>query len=125
MLFVLDTSAWAQLGEMADVVRASKAHKAILDHHVGEDEMGAELFKNPQAEATGRLVLEAARHLGVRVTPEIARPLFAAIATDTGWFRFASTSGTTLRYARDCNCAVAFWCVPRPSSMAGWHTRLR
>ncbi|MEX0676550.1 MAG: DHH family phosphoesterase, partial [Pirellulales bacterium] len=91
VLIVLDTSAWAQLGSMADVVRASQAHKAILDHHVGEDDMGAELFKNPEAEATGRLVLEAARHLGVRITPEIARPLFAAIATDTGWFRFGST----------------------------------
>ncbi len=101
VLMVLDTSAWAQLGSMADVVRASRAHKAILDHHVGEDDMGAELFKNPQAEATGRLVLEAARHLGVRITPEIALPLFAAIATDTGWFRFGSTSGTTLRYGGD------------------------
>jgi phosphoesterase RecJ-like protein len=101
VLMVLDTSAWAQLGAMADVVRASQARKAILDHHVGEDDLGAELFKDPQAEATGRLVLEAARHLGVRITPEIARPLFAAIATDTGWFRFGSTSGTTLRYAGD------------------------
>ena len=101
VLMVLDTSAWAQLGSMADVVRGSKAHKAILDHHVGEDDMGAELFKNPQAEATGRLVLEAAHHLGVRITPEIALPLFAAIATDTGWFRFGSTSGTTLRHGGD------------------------
>jgi phosphoesterase RecJ-like protein len=99
VLLVLDTSAWAQLGAMADIVRATKAHKAILDHHVGEDDMGAELFKNSEAEATGRLVVEAARHLGVRITAEMARPLFAAIATDTGWFRFGSTTGTTLRVA--------------------------
>jgi phosphoesterase RecJ-like protein len=63
--------------------------------------MGAELFKNTKAEATGRLVVEAARHLGVKITPEIARPLFAAIATDTGWFRFGSTSDLTMRYAGD------------------------
>lgn len=97
VLMVLDTSAWAQLGTMAEVVRASQAHKAILDHHVGEDDMGAELFKNTQAEATGRLVVEAAQHLGVRITSEIAMPLFAAVATDTGWFRFGSTTGTTFR----------------------------
>lgn len=101
VLMVLDTSAWAQLGTMAEVVRSTRAHKLILDHHVGEDDMGAELFKNPVAEATGRLVLEAAHHLGVRITPEIARPLFAAIATDTGWFRFGSTSAATLRYAAE------------------------
>jgi len=101
VLMVLDTSAWAQLGTMAEVVRSTKAHKLIMDHHVGEDDMGAELFKNQQAEATGRLVLEAAQHLGVRVTPEIANPLFAAIATDTGWFRFGSTTGTTFRAGGD------------------------
>jgi phosphoesterase RecJ-like protein len=50
-----------------------------------------------EAEATGRLVLEAAQHFGVRLTPEISTPLFAAIATDTGWFRFASTRGDTFR----------------------------
>ncbi|HEX3727886.1 MAG TPA: DHH family phosphoesterase [Pirellulales bacterium] len=101
VLMVLDTSAWAQLGTMAEIVRATKAHKLILDHHVGEDDMGAELFKNPQAEATGRLVLEAAHHLGVRVTSDMARPLFAAIATDTGWFRFGSTTPVTLRAAAE------------------------
>jgi phosphoesterase RecJ-like protein len=101
VLMVLDTSAWAQLGTMAEVVRASKAHKMVLDHHVGEDDLGSELFKDPRAEATGRLVLEAAHHLGVRITPDIATPLFAAIATDTGWFRFGSTTGTTLRSASE------------------------
>lgn len=101
VLMVLDTSAWAQLGAMADIVRSTRAHKLILDHHIGEDDMGAELFKDPQAEATGRLVLEAAHHLGVAITPQIARPLFAAIATDTGWFRFGSTTGVTLRSAAE------------------------
>jgi phosphoesterase RecJ-like protein len=99
VLIVLDTSAWAQLGPMADVVRATKAKKLIVDHHVSSDDMGAELFKNTKAEATGRLVLESARHLGIKLTPEISTPLFAAIATDTGWFRFASVSGDTYRAA--------------------------
>jgi phosphoesterase RecJ-like protein len=101
VLLILDTSAWAQLGTMAEVVRQTQAHKAVLDHHVGEDDLGAELFKNPQAEATGRLVVEAAHHLGVKLTPEMARPLFAALATDTGWFRFASTSDVTMRCAAE------------------------
>ncbi|MDA7977370.1 MAG: DHHA1 domain-containing protein [Pirellulales bacterium] len=99
LLGVLDTSAWAQLGEMGDVVKTSSAQKFILDHHVGEDDLGAELFKDPTAEATGRLVLEAAKHFDVRVTPEIAMPLFAAIATDTGWFRFNSTTPVTFQAA--------------------------
>ncbi|HUY31627.1 MAG TPA: DHH family phosphoesterase [Pirellulales bacterium] len=99
VLMVLDTSAWAQLGDMAIVLRATAAKKLVLDHHVSQDDLGAEAFKNPQAEATGRLVLEAAEQLGVQITPDIAAPLFAALATDTGWFRFASTTGDTYRHA--------------------------
>jgi bifunctional oligoribonuclease and PAP phosphatase NrnA len=97
VLLVLDTSAWAQLGPMAEVVRTTQAHKAVLDHHIDSDDLGAELFKDVQAEATGRLVLEAAKNLRVKLTAEVAGPLFAAIATDTGWFRFASVSGDTMR----------------------------
>ncbi len=99
VLMVLDTSAWQQLGTMADVVKKSAAVRMVLDHHVGEDDLGAELFKDTTAEATGRLVWDAARALGVRLTPELAMPLFAALATDTGWFRFGSTTPTTFRCA--------------------------
>ncbi len=99
VLMVLDTSAWTQLGPMADVVRSTAAKKVVLDHHVSSDDLGAEMFKDTDAEATGRLVLQAADQLGVKVTPEIATPLFAAISTDTGWFRFSSTTGDTMRAA--------------------------
>jgi bifunctional oligoribonuclease and PAP phosphatase NrnA len=99
VLMVLDTSAWAQLGPMSDFVRAFPGKKLVLDHHVSADDLGAELFKDVQAEATGRLVVEAAEALGVRLTPAIATPLFAAVATDTGWFRFSSTTALTYRTA--------------------------
>lgn len=99
VLMILDTSAWAQLAAMGDVIRSTKAKKIVLDHHVSQDDLGAEPFKDTSAEATGRLVFEAAGHLGVKITPEIATPLFAAVATDTGWFRFASTTGNTFRVA--------------------------
>ncbi len=95
VLMVLDTSAWAQLGKMGEVVRGTRGLKMIVDHHASEDDLGAELFKNPSAEATGRLVVEAADALGVTLTAAMAQPLFAAVATDTGWYRFPSaTSGT-------------------------------
>jgi bifunctional oligoribonuclease and PAP phosphatase NrnA len=98
-LIVLDTSAWGQLGPMAEVVRNTTAKKVVIDHHVSEDDMAAVLLKNPTSESTGRLVLEAIDALGVPLTPAIATPLFAAIATDTGWFRFGSVTETTLEAA--------------------------
>jgi bifunctional oligoribonuclease and PAP phosphatase NrnA len=99
VLIVLDTSAWAQLGAMADVIRSTKAIKAVLDHHVSCDDLGAELFKNSTAEATGRLVIEAADQLGVPLDRKIAEPAMVALTTDTGWFRFSSTTAGTLRLA--------------------------
>ena len=99
VLIILDTSAWAQLGAMADVVKSTRMLKVVLDHHVSGDDLGAELFKNPDAEATGRLVIEAADQLGVPVGPKIAEPAMAALTTDTGWFRFSSTTADTLRLA--------------------------
>ena len=92
---VLDTSAWGQLGPMADVIRHTKARKVVIDHHVSEDDLGAITFKDPDAEATGRLVLEASDALGATTTPAMATALFAAIATDTGWFRFNSVTAST------------------------------
>ncbi|HEX5105611.1 MAG TPA: bifunctional oligoribonuclease/PAP phosphatase NrnA [Pirellulaceae bacterium] len=99
VIIILDTSAWAQIGPMSDFIRAFSGKKLVVDHHVSEDDLGAEPFKNTQAEATGRLVVEAAEALGVKLTPEMAVPLFAAVATDTGWFRFASASSGTYRVA--------------------------
>ena len=99
VMIVLDTSAWAQLGPMSEVLQSTEAKKLVIDHHVGEDDLGAQLFKNSGAEATGRLVVEAADELGVSLTKEMADPLFAAIATDTGWFRFGSAGAATYELA--------------------------
>lgn len=111
---ILDTSAWIQLGGMADVIRNSTYKKIIFDHHEGEDDIDAELFKNTSAEAVGRMVVEAAGHLGVTMTPEIAQPVLAALATDTGWFRFGSVGPGTFRAA-----AQLLDCGAQPSKLYG------
>ncbi|MCA9169902.1 MAG: DHH family phosphoesterase [Planctomycetales bacterium] len=97
LLMILDTSAWAQLGPMSEVVKSTSAERIILDHHVSQDDLGARAFKDTTSEATGRLVTEAAKQLGVKLTAPIATALYAAIATDTGWFRFPSVTPATYR----------------------------
>lgn len=98
-LIVLDTSAWVQLDVMADFIRDSRITRLVIDHHVSEDKLDAELFKDVTSESTGRLVVQALAALDVPLTPEMARPLFAAIATDSGWFRFPACSVETYRAA--------------------------
>lgn len=94
---ILDTSAWGQLAEMGRVFRKTSAVKVVVDHHATAEDLGALDLKDIDAEATGALVFQFAQALGLQITPPIATAMFCAIATDTGWFRFASTTSETMR----------------------------
>lgn len=96
---ILDTSAWGQLNDLRKVLEKTAARKVVVDHHVSSDNLGAQEFKDTTAAATGVLMLELALALGVSPTAEQASAMFAAIATDTGWFRFPNTDTRTLRAA--------------------------
>jgi len=95
-IVIVDTSAWQQLGTMAEIVQSSQARRIVIDHHVSSDNLDAAEFKDVTAAATGELIFEAFEFLGVPVTTETAEALYAAVATDTGWFRFPSTTARTM-----------------------------
>jgi phosphoesterase RecJ-like protein len=95
-IVIVDLSSWSQLGDMADFVRSFAGDRLVIDHHVSQDDLGAAVIKDTTAEASGTLVLRAARALHVMLTPEIATGLLTAIAMDTGWFRHPSTRPSTL-----------------------------
>ena len=97
VVVIVDTSAWQQLGNMAEVIQASAAKRVVIDHHVSSDEMGAIDLKDVTAAATGELICEAAEAFGIEFDEDTANWLYAAIATDTGWFRFPSTTSRTMR----------------------------
>jgi phosphoesterase RecJ-like protein len=99
VIIVVDTSAWQQLGGMSDVIRASTARRVVIDHHVSADRLDAQEFRDTQAAATGELIHELAESLNLRFDAGTANVLYAAIATDTGWFRFPSTTARTMRIA--------------------------
>lgn len=94
---VVDTSAWVQLVDVGKALRQSSAKRVVIDHHMSSDDLEAVEFKDTSAEATGAMIFRMAEALGYRVPPSMAVPLFCAIATDTGWFRFSSTSSDTMR----------------------------
>lgn len=94
---VLDTSAWSQLQGVGDILKKSQAIKVVVDHHVSSDNLGATEFKDTQCEATGTMVYRFLKSGDVEITESMARNLFCAITTDTGWFRFSSTTSETMR----------------------------
>ena len=99
VVIIVDTSAWQQLGSMADVIQASAAKRIVIDHHVSSDDLQALELKDIESAATGELICEIGEEFGVTFDAEVANWLYAAIATDTGWFRFPSTSARTMKIA--------------------------
>ncbi|MEZ6058031.1 MAG: bifunctional oligoribonuclease/PAP phosphatase NrnA [Planctomycetaceae bacterium] len=96
---VVDTSARGQLLDVCKVLDKTQAKKVVIDHHVGGDDLQALELRDTTAAAAGVLVTELAEYLGVTLDPTAASVLFAAIATDTGWFRFSNTDSRTLQTA--------------------------
>lgn len=100
-IVILDLSSWGQLGDMEPFVREFRGPKAVIDHHVSQDDLGALFFKDPTAEATGSIVARAFKALGGTFAPDVATGLLTAIAMDTGWFRHPSTRPETFRTAAE------------------------
>lgn len=92
-LIVLDINDIRRLGQLADKVRALTVPISVVDHHVAGDEpIGQIAVADTAACATGELVFDIAKTLGLDVTPAVAQSLYVAILTDTGSFRFSNTS---------------------------------
>ena len=99
LFIVVDTSAWAQLGAMGDLLKGVRDRVLVIDHHVSEDDLSDRWFKDTAAEATARIIYEIAQRLRVPLTADIATPIYAGLCTDTGGFRFPSVTGETFRIA--------------------------
>jgi phosphoesterase RecJ-like protein len=93
VLIVLDISDVKRLGVLSDAVRAMQVPKLVIDHHIATDEpAGDVVLADTTACATGELVFDLARVLGLPVDEPTAKALYAALLTDTGGFRFSNTT---------------------------------
>lgn len=72
---------------------------AVIDHHETEEDFGDIKWVIPEAAATGMMIFYLIKELGINITREMATSLYAAIAIDTGTFRFGNTTAEVLRVA--------------------------
>lgn len=72
-----------------------------IDHHITEQPFGDVVWIDESMPATGLMVYKLFKHMSVEVTPQIATCLYAAIATDTGAFRFENTTHECLSVAAE------------------------
>ena len=81
-----------------------------IDHHRDADEFGAVNWIDVTASSVGEMVADYFSEVGYRPGREVATQLYTAILTDTGRFRYQSTSAHTLRVAADL---IEFGADPR------------
>lgn len=86
----------------------------MIDHHAGHKLFGDIQWVDPGRAATGEMVYDLAKALGAGVSYDAAYCLYTAIVSDSGSFKYSSTTGNTLHVAgKLVECGV------RPSDVAG------
>jgi phosphoesterase RecJ-like protein len=113
IILVVDSSDPERVGGLLRRV-PSGARVVNVDHHQSNTRFGDVNWVEPQASSAGEMVWRLAGALGARVTPAIAVNLLAAIMGDTGSFRFANASPSSLRAA-----AALVEAGARPDLVAG------
>lgn len=71
-----------------------------LDHHRTGEDFALYNYTDPDASAAGEIVYELSKLLDVS-SKEISAALYAAIASDTGCFRYSNTTARTLEIAAE------------------------
>ena len=70
-----------------------------IDHHITNTKFGCLNLIDSQSAATGEVLYNIFKNAGIPLDRSIAIPLYTAIATDTGFFRYSNTSAFTLELA--------------------------
>ncbi|MBI2270888.1 MAG: bifunctional oligoribonuclease/PAP phosphatase NrnA [Bacteroidetes bacterium] len=103
LIFCLDFNSLKRIDKLGDEVAVSKAKKMIIDHHLQPDGFADFMLHDVGSSSTAQLVYEliCALNLKKLINKAVANCLYTGIMTDTGSFRFPSTSAKTLRIAAD------------------------
>lgn len=93
-----DVSSDARLGSAKPILEAAPVSIAI-DHHASFTGFGTIHLVDPKAAATAEIILELIDRLELPITKDIAGAIYSGLTTDTGSFKYQSTTSHTLRTA--------------------------
>jgi phosphoesterase RecJ-like protein len=100
VLVAVDCANESRLGPDPEVLQRTP-FTVNIDHHHDNNRFGDVNLVDAGASSTSEVLSDVFRELGVRITPEIAEPLYTALVTDTGRFQYANTTPKALRLAAD------------------------
>lgn len=97
VIFSLDYNALHRMADLGDVVADTKAIKIMIDHHRQPDDYAAHMLSDVEASSTCELIHRFIKGWDpeFELSKEIADCLYTGIVTDTGSFRFNSTTAET------------------------------
>ena len=95
-VFILDCGSTAQVAGSMDLIPQDTI-RLVIDHHRTREPFGDIEWVDATASATGLLIGELAVLAGLSLDAGMAKPLWCALLTDTGSFRYNSTDARTLR----------------------------
>lgn len=99
LLFCLDFNSLSRLDAMAGSVEEAGGRKVLVDHHPEPGDFAEVVLSDTESSSTAQLVYELITAIGggSAVNRAIGECLYVGIMTDTGSFRFSSTSARTHR----------------------------
>ena len=100
-MFIVDVADWSQLGDFADMIKASSITKICIDHHASNPGYADINVIDKDASSAGELIFDLITFMNGEIALEVATPLYLSIATDTGWFKFSNTSAKALKTCSD------------------------
>ncbi len=103
ILFTLDFNALNRTGDMEPVLAKSEAIKIMIDHHQQPDDYALYTYSDVRMSSTCEMVYHFIDMLSDvdKIDADIATCLYTGIMTDTGSFRFSSTTATTHKVIAD------------------------
>jgi bifunctional oligoribonuclease and PAP phosphatase NrnA len=102
VIFALDFNRSDRTVSMAKVFNASDKIKVCIDHHQDPENFADYYFLDPGYSATGHILFDFIKVTDiVKLSYQTAVPIYAAIMTDTGSFRFERTTPEIHRIAAE------------------------
>lgn len=103
IVFTLDFNELSRTGNMQESLENSDAIFIMIDHHQEPAEYADYTYSDATMSSTCEMVFHFIEKLRAlkQITPDIATCLYTGIMTDTGSFRFSSTSSLTHRVIAD------------------------
>ncbi len=92
VIFTLDISQLSRTKSLESFIRKSNAEKIIIDHHPAPEDYAKITLVETTSSSTGELVYYLLKQAEAEITLDIAIPLYVAIMTDTGSFKYERTT---------------------------------